>query len=124
MLTGDMYARPWRLWAGFWDVKSERFAGVFYKTTRMSAQIQEDRATLERIFLTRDRAYCVELMHGIFASNTEASRLMTSRLLASIYEYKGQQSLSLKGLSREKRVQHYLEQVGRHVRGQSSAMIY
>jgi hypothetical protein len=80
----------------------------------MSAQIEEDQATLERIF-TGDRAYATDLMHRIFASNTEQSRLMTSRLLASIYEYKRQQRLCLQGLSREERVQHYMEQVGRHM---------
>jgi hypothetical protein len=82
----------------------------------MSTRLEEDQATLERIF-TRDRAYATDLMHRIFASNTEESRLMTSRLLASIYEYKGQQSLYVQGLSREKRVQHYMEQVGRGVSG-------
>jgi hypothetical protein len=72
--------------------------------------MEEDQATLERI-LTRDREYSTELMHRIFASNTEESRLTTSRLLASIYEYKGQQNLYVQGLPVEMRVQHYLEQV-------------
>ena len=72
------------------------------------SQREKDEQALVRVF-TSDREYCVDMMNRLFVNNTEQSKLMTSRLLESIYTCQ-QEDLYTQGLSKTMRVRHYMEQ--------------
>lgn len=73
-----------------------------------TSQREKDEQAIVRVF-TSDREYCVDMMNRLFVNDTEQSQLMTTRLLESIYACK-QEDLYTQGLSKTRRVQHYMEQ--------------
>lgn len=78
--------------------------------SRAMQEMHADAAALERIFGGIDSSYCMSVMHRLFARDTELGRLMTTRLLRSIYEC-DPEVLYVQGLSREMRWRHYAKQI-------------